>query len=146
MSEHATPAWRDLPFGGLCARTLRFALGGDGGHALEELVLRQALGLGGERAGPDGELDAGSAAAGVLMLPIPRAGMLQSIEGVEQARAVPLVEDVVITIRPGEKLIPLPEGSSYPGFVFARGPTPAAVEAALRRAHAQLRFEVTALL
>jgi hypothetical protein len=61
---------------------------------------------------------------------------------VEQALAVPLVEDVVITARPGERLVPLPEGASYPGFVFARGDDPAAVEHALREAFAQLRFTI----
>src|SRR5262249_35875099 len=130
--------------GGLCARTLRFALGGDAGHALEELVLRQALGLAFDLDRQRAERS--SEAAGVMMLPIPQAGVLQSIEGVEAARQVPLIEDVAITIRPGEKLVPLPEGSSYPGFVFARGPTPALVEGALRQAPGRLRFVVSPLL
>ena len=59
---------------------------------------------------------------------------------------MPLVEEVVLTIRPGEKMIPLPEGASYPGFVFARGPSPSEVEEALRQAHARLRFHVAPLL
>jgi hypothetical protein len=59
---------------------------------------------------------------------------------------VPLVEDVNVTARPGEVVVPLPEGASYLGFVFARGETPAAVEQALRRAHAELRFEIKPLL
>ena len=122
--------------GGLCARTLRFALGGAGDHALEELVLRQALRM------DTGALAGVGGAAGVLMLPIPQAGVLRSVEGVDAARAVPLIEDVAITVRPGERLVPLPEGSSYPGFVFARGDDPAAVEAALREAGRHIRFAV----
>ena len=68
------------------------------------------------------------------MLPVPRAGVLQAIRGLEAARAVPFVEDVAITARPGERLVPLPEGASYLGFVFSRAPAPDGVEAALREA------------
>jgi len=118
--------------GGLCSRTLRFGVGA----SLEELILRQALGLGFEAVPRDAR------SAGVLMVPIPRAGMLRSVRGIDEARSVPLVEDVEITARTGYPLVPLPEGDSYLGFVFARGEHPAAVEAALREAHARLRFDV----
>ena len=129
--------------GGLCARTLRFTLGGDGGHALEELVLRRALDLDGPG---DDALKGATLAAGVMMIPVPHGGVLRAVDGVEDARQVPLVEDVVITARPGEHLVPLPEGSSYPGFIFARGEDPASVERALREAYAKLRFTITPLL
>jgi len=125
--------------GGLCGRALRFSLG-DGEDTLEDLVIGHAL----------GRLDAppprAGAAAGVMMLPIPAAGVLQAVDGEEAARAVPGIIDVAITIRAGEKLVPLPEGSSYLGFVFARGRTPDEVEAALRSAHARLRFTIAPLL
>jgi hypothetical protein len=62
------------------------------------------------------------------------------VRGVAASKAVPLVEDVVITAHPGEQLVPWPEGSRYPGFIFARGNTPAEVEAALREAHRLLHF------
>jgi hypothetical protein len=81
-----------------------------------------------------------------MMLPVPRAGVLKSVAGVDAARAVPLIEDVVLTARVGDVLVPLPEGASYPGFLFARGVDPAAVEAALRSAHLLLRFEVVPTL
>jgi biotin carboxylase len=126
--------------GGLCARTLRFGLGET---SLEEVVLRNALGL------PIGEVDyfgAPRAAAGVMMIPIPRAGVYKGVRGVEVARAVPLVEDLVISAHPGQVLVPLPEGHAYLGFLFARGQGPAEVEAALRRAHAALVFEVAPTL
>jgi biotin carboxylase len=122
--------------GGLCSRTLRFGTG----LSLEEILLRHALAL------PIESLDRERAAAGVMMLPIPRAGVLRQVSGVEAARATPGIEDVVISVRPGENLIPLPEGASYLGFVFARGETPAGVEAALRNAHAHLSFDIRARL
>jgi hypothetical protein len=52
------------------------------------------------------------------------------------------VEDVRITAKPDTTLVPLPEGKSYLGFIFARGREPADVDRALRDAHAQLEFRV----
>ena len=121
--------------GGLCARSLRFGLG----VSLEQLILRHALGL------PIHDLARTDAAAGVMMLPIPRAGRLRAVGGVDRARAVDGVAGVEITIGPGQELIPLPEGSRYLGFVFARGRKPVAVEAALRAAYAELEFEIEAI-
>jgi len=77
-----------------------------------------------------------------MMIPVPGAGVLRDVVGIEQARRVPLVESVEITAHRGQELVPLPEGARYPGFIFARGATPAAVESALRAAHAKLRFEL----
>jgi len=122
--------------GGLCARTLRFGLGG---ASLEEIVLGHALG---RELGP---LDR-SGAAGVMMIPIPRGGVLQSFAGVEAARRVPLIEDVVISARTGQVLVPLPEGHAYLGFIFARGEAPADVEQALRVAHTELSFTIAPTL
>ena len=122
--------------GGLCGRTLRFGLG----ISLEELVLRHALGL--QAAPPPRE----RLAAGVLMLPIRKAGVLQEVRGLDAARAVPLIDDVVITAHLREELVPLPEGSSYLGFAFARGETPDAVERALRTAGAALEAVVSVKL
>lgn len=119
--------------GGLCARSLRFGLG----VSLEQLILRHALGL------PIRDLGLTDAAAGVMMLPIPRAGRLRAVRGVDQARAVDGVAGVEITIAPGQRLVPLPEGSRYLGFVFARGREPGQVERSLREAHAELTFEIT---
>ena len=118
--------------GGLCSRTLSFGTG----MSLEELILRHATGVG----VPSYEREL--AAAGVMMIPIPRAGTLRSVEGVEAAEAVSLIESVTIEIRPGSEVIPLPEGSAYLGFIFARGGAPAEVEQALRDAHAALTFEI----
>jgi hypothetical protein len=89
---------------------------------------------------PIPSLEREAVAAGVMMIPIPGAGVLREVRGVVEAKAVPLVEDVQITAHPGERLVPFPEGSRYPGFIFARGATPAAVEAALREAHRRLAF------
>ena len=118
--------------GGLCSRTLRFGAG----VSLEELILRHALGL------PIARLDRESAAAGVMMLPVSRGGVLRQVNGQANARRVPGIEGLVITIPVGERLVPLPEGDRYLGFLFARGGSPDAVESALRRAHAQLQVVV----
>jgi biotin carboxylase len=114
--------------GGLCARTLRFGMG----MSLEELILRHAVGL------PIASLLREDRAAGVLMLPIPRAGLLREVRGQDAARHLPGIEGVVITIPKGERLVPLPEGDRYLGFVFARAQTTPEVERALRAAQRQL--------
>ena len=116
--------------GGLCSRTLRFG----SGISLEELILRHAAGL------PMPVHDRERHAAGVMMLPIPSDGRLKVVAGQAEARQVPGVDGLVITIPPGEQLVPLPEGDRYLGFMFARADSPAAVEAALRQAHARLRI------
>ncbi len=118
--------------GGLCARTLRFGAG----VSLEELVIAHAMRL------PLPGLARERRAAGVMMLPIPRGGVLRSVTGVESARAVPGVEDVVITAEEGREVAPLPEACSYLGFAFARGEHPEEVERALRQAHALLQVDI----
>ncbi len=118
--------------GGLCSQTLRF--GTDA--TLEELIIRQACGM------PVDSLSGAGQAGGVMMIPIPGEGLLKRVEGVEEARAVAGIESVEITAPLNYPLIPLPEGDSYLGFIFARGNRPAAVEAALRQAHGKLRFHV----
>ena len=72
--------------------------------------------------------------------------MLEDVRGVEQARQVPLIDDVVITAHLREELVPLPEGGSYLGFAFAHGDTPEQVEAALREAGARIDAVVTPTL
>jgi len=84
-------------------------------------------------------------AAGVLMIPIPKAGILRRVEGLTAARKIKHILDVEIYVREGYELVPLPEGAAYLGFIFARAGEPEQVEAALREAHAQLNF-VTAPL
>lgn len=120
--------------GGLCGRLLRFGTG----HGLEELVLQHALGRRPDTRGEHG-------GAGVLMIPIPQAGILRRVEGLLAAQRVPYIEEVIIDVREGYELVPLPEGASYLGFIFARAPSPAAAEAALRAAHAHLRIVVAPL-
>jgi biotin carboxylase len=118
--------------GGLCSRTLRF--GTDA--TLEELILRQAAGL------PIDTLSREGRAGGVMMIPIPQAGILRAVDGVDEARAIPGIEAVEITAPLNYPLVPLPEGDSYLGFIFARGSDPETVETALRAAHACLRFTI----
>ena len=116
--------------GGLCSRTLAFGTG----MSLEEIILRHALRL------PIASLERDRRAAGVMMIPIPRGGLLEGVEGLDEARAVPLIEDVTIAMHKGQEVVPLPEGSRYLGFIFSRADAPAAAEAALREAHRHLRF------
>jgi biotin carboxylase len=118
--------------GGLCSRTLRFGTG----MSLEELILRQALGW------PLPSIERESQPAGVMMIPIPRAGRLSAVHGVDAAKAVAGIEDVVISAHLDQELIPLPEGWQYLGFIFARAETPDEVETALREAHTRLRFDI----
>jgi hypothetical protein len=118
--------------GGLCSRSLRFGLG----VSLEELILRHALGL------PLDHMRREDLASGVMMLPIPRAGTLRDVRGQDEARAVPGVAGLEISIPRGRAVEPLPEGDRYLGFLFARADTPEEVETALRTAHALLDVEI----
>jgi formate-dependent phosphoribosylglycinamide formyltransferase (GAR transformylase) len=119
--------------GGHCSRALRFATN----TTLEELILRHALGL-----PVDALLQRESPAAGVLMLPVENAGTLTGVHGVEEAKAVPNITDVEISIPPGREMAPLPEGDRYLGFVLAKAPTPEEVEAALREAWGHVKVEL----
>lgn len=119
--------------GGLCGRALRFGAG----ISLEEVVIAHAVGL-----DPGALTRSGSPASGVAMLPVEQAGVLAEVNGLPEARAVSCVREVVITARSGDVLVPLPEGRSYLGFVFATGPTSGQVVAALREATRSLHFRV----
>lgn len=125
------------PIGGLCARSLRFS--GPTGRivSLEELVLRHALGQ------PVSGYCREVQAAGVMMIPIPSEGLYKGVTGLEGACATDHIEEVIVTAKPDQHLHPLPEGSSYLGFIVARANGPSAVvTAALRTAHQHLRFEI----
>ena len=118
--------------GGLCARTLRFGTG----MSLEELIIRHAIGQ------DVNSFEREENAAGVMMIPIPHAGILRKVSGQEQAEMVEGIEEVTISIPIGQEVVPLPEGKRYLGFIFARGGTPADVETALRDAHHRLEFDI----
>ena len=124
------------PIGGLCARALQF----DRGMPLEELILRHAVGEDVSTA------KLSDPASGVMMIPIPKGGIYEGADGVEQASAVSCVEEVVITAKEGQKILPLPEGASYLGFIFARGDSANQVEGALRAAHGALQFKIATAL
>ena len=118
--------------GGLCARALRFGEG----LTLEEIIIRHAL-------GDDlSAIEREPQAAGVMMIPIPRAGTLREVFGVDEARQVADIEDIIITAHITQQVAPPPEGASYLGFIFSRAATPEGVEAALRQAHARLEFVI----
>ncbi len=118
--------------GGLCSSILEFG----SGMRLEELILRHAAGL------PLPSLGGNNGAAGVMMIPIPRGGIFRGVEGLEPARQVAGVTGIEITAPLNQPIVPLPEGESYLGFIFARSDTPAHVEAALREAHERIEFRI----
>ena len=125
------------PIGGLCARALRFGPSRKGELiGLEEMLLRHAAEL------PDTELQRESQASGVMMIPVPRSGIYEGVSGIEAARAVAGVEELIITAREHDSIAAWPEGSSYLGFIFARSETPEQVETALRAAHSFLKFQI----
>jgi len=118
------------PIGGLCAKAIA---------GLEEFLLRRAAREPVAPPTPNG-------ASGVMMIPIPREGVYVETLGVENAAGVPGITEVIITAKQGHKIVPLPEGASYLGFIFARADTPAEAEQALRSAHRELQFEILGVL
>ncbi len=125
------------PIGGLCSRALRF---GPERMSLEELLIRHALGM----SGSDAERE--TAPSGVMMIPVPRSGIFEGVEGISEAEAVPGIDEILITARLRDYVAAWPEGSSYLGFIFARREMPAEVEESLRAAHAKLQFKFSARL
>jgi biotin carboxylase len=126
-----TPVMLELAarsIGGLCSRSLSFL----DGVTLEMMILMNALGADVATGPPPG-------ASGVLMLPVERGGVLRDIEGQAEARAVPGITGLSITIPIGHTIRPLPWGDRYLGFIFAEGDDANEVEAALRHAHGKLR-------
>src|ERR1035437_5380892 len=137
------------PIGGLCARALRFQQGvgslfqflpeapaeiEKGSRPLEEILLRHALGESPDRWTRE------PLASGVMMIPIPRRGVFRGVAGLARdagACAVEHIDQVRITAQPAQLLPPLPEGASSLGFIFARAADAAAVDRALRAAHAR---------
>lgn len=127
------------PIGGLCAGALRFRSRGEAPgetKTLEELLLRHAVGE------PLACYDREAAASGVMMIPIPRRGYLRRTRGLKAAASVDHVTNLVVSAKQDQLLVPLPEGASYLGFIFASAPTVDAVVDALRAAHARLRFDI----
>jgi biotin carboxylase len=122
--------------GGRCSSVLEFGAE----QTLEELILRNAVGLPVERT------ELAAPATGVMMIPIPRSGVLKGVDGIDAAKAVEGVSDIEITAPVNAPIAALPEGAAYLGFIFARGETPDAVEHALRRAHAGLSIRIEPLL
>jgi biotin carboxylase len=126
------------PIGGLCARALRFSLDeASEPIGLEELLFRHAMEL------PGWNSPRERIASGVMMIPIPTSGILEGISGEEAARSIPGITELAVTARLHDAIAAWPEGSSYLGFLFARGSTPEKVEQALREAHEKLSFTIT---
>ncbi len=116
--------------GGHCSQALRF----ETGLSLEEVILRHAIGA------DIATLEREKSASGVMMIPIPKKGILKEVRGLKEAHGVPSIEEIKISIKIGQPVVPLPEGSKYLGFIFARHQTPEGVEQALRESHRLLQF------
>jgi len=104
--------------------------------SLEELILRHAIGE------DISTWQREPAASAVMMIPVPATGLLEQVDGIEQARRVPHITEVQITARLHDTIIAWPEGSSYLGFIFAKAERPADAEQVLREAHAKLHFQI----
>jgi len=129
------------PIGGLCAHALRFGPDATGGFVgLEELLMRHAV------ESHATELQREKQASGVMMIPVSRSGIYEGVAGVDAARNVPRIVDLVVTAREHDAIAAWPEGSSYLGFLFARSERPEEAEKALRAAHAHLQFQITPTL
>ena len=126
------------PIGGLCAKALLFRPHNEPAEiGLEELLLRHALKL------PGSDAPRETHASGVMMIPVPQSGILESVSGVEAARATHRITELIITARLQDYIAAWPEGSSYLGFLFSRGNSPEEVEHAIREAHKKLHFRIT---
>ncbi|HEY5734566.1 MAG TPA: ATP-grasp domain-containing protein [Gammaproteobacteria bacterium] len=120
--------------GGDCGRTL------DSGNGLDLEMLTIALAIG-RPVSPEPM----RAARGVMMIPVPEAGLLRRVEGLSTAKKTRHITAIDIVIPDGHELIPLPEGNQYPGYIFAEADDPETVVDALRKAHQQLKFVVAPL-
>jgi biotin carboxylase len=119
------------PIGGLCSRALRF---GPDRISLEELLVRHAMRLGGS------DMQREPEASGVMMIPVPRSGIFDGVDGIAEAEKIPGVNEIRITARLHDYVAAWPDGASYLGFIFSRGILPEDAEAALRAAQAKMQF------
>ncbi len=117
--------------GGDCGQSLKPSTK----YSLEELVISYAIG---EPIKPEPQ----QRSAGVLMIPVPKAGILKRVEGLTEARKVANITALTIDIPIGNEVHCLPESSSYLGFIFADADSPEEAEKALRQAHQHLTFVI----
>ncbi len=115
--------------GGQCGQLIEFSLQ----QKLEEIVIQGLC-------GKTPNLPKSALCAGVLMIPVKTSGILKRVEGLTNAMKVEFIEDIEIHIHEGYELVPLPEGSSYLGFMFAQAPTFEQTFDALKKAHQMLTF------
>ncbi len=115
--------------GGQCGQLIEFSTC----QKLEELVILGMCGI-------KPELPSSVESAGVLMIPVAKSGLLKRVEGMTDALQVEFIRDIEIHIQAGYELIPLPEGSSYLGFIFAQAPSYQQTYDALKKAYDKLNF------
>ena len=115
--------------GGDCARLFELATN----SSLEEYVLCRSAG---RRVNPIEFTQA----SGVAMIPVTEGGILRRVEGVIDAQAIESVLEVQIDVRAGQKMIPWPEGSKYPGFIYSKASSADLVERSLHSALSCINF------
>ncbi|MBQ1114815.1 pyridoxal-phosphate dependent enzyme [Streptomyces anulatus] len=117
------------PAGGMIPEAIRLATGLD--------LLRLQLGAAVGHAPDLSAEDRGT--AGVQFLTADREGVLAAVEGVAEALAVPGVERVVVTARPGQPTRSPRHSYDRLGYIIARTDTPAGTASALDAALARCR-------
>lgn len=121
--------------GGACSRVFRHVLGED----IHSTVLRLAVGE------PIQVPEQRPGAAGAMMIPIPKEGRVTAIRGLEDAQRVHGIQDVIVSVRLGDAILPFPEQSCYIGFLTANGSSVEGVRESLEQAADIICLEVKQL-
>jgi len=116
--------------GGKCSRAIKFS----DEISLESIILSHVLGKELPSIVPI------SGSSGVMMIPIPKSGVLKKVLGKENALGIKGIEEIEISIPLGEKIVQLPEGDRYLGFIFATSDKSEVTEEILKKAHENLKF------
>jgi biotin carboxylase len=80
--------------------------------------------------------------AGMRVLSAPEPGKLTGIEGLDAARAVPGVADIVLAVAPGEHVVPYTRAGAKLGYILASGENAADVETTFAAVERVLRFVI----
>ena len=122
--------------GGACSRVFRQVLGEDIHPTVLRLALGDSIQIPEKRPG----------AAGAMMLPIPRKGRVTAVHGLDAARAVPGIGEVILSVAPGDAIVPFPEQSCYVGFLTASGESTADVCHSLQLSASAIEMDLSPLI
>ncbi len=116
--------------GGRCSSALSFV-----GDRTLEVVLLEAI-----TEGNASNARRENQYSGVFMIPVAASGVIADITGVEEAKRIPFVTDIVIDAKVGNHYEELPSVSSYLGFIYAKAPTRALCIEALEKSFSLIDF------